>query len=241
MSNNTPETKMSENDKKVQVESLNDMTAEDVYKKVYGDDVVNQGQNRQDEMKRRIEETKDPEIPEVGFVNRGLDVETNARLSFFANEKIYPNDWTNSTLNLLESWYTACRKSSAKHADAARACRKKHRQLSIPTLFIGAVGTALSFFSAGDVCDPDDDGSENIKYAVAAFTAAIAILGGIASLYSFNQKMSENISAAGNFANLGRRIETQIFLPNHLRAPAEVILTDVGSSFEHLTNTSPLL
>lgn len=238
MSNNQEEKVVNE---KVDVEVLDDMTARDVYDKVYGKDVVDRGLERQKDMLKRMKEETDVEIPAIGFVNKGLDVDTNARLSFFANEKVYPNDWTNSTLNLLESWHTACKKASLKHADAARVCRKKHRQLAIPTLFVGAIGTAISFFSAGEVCDPDDDGSENLKIAVAVFTTSIAVLGGIGQLYSFNQKMTENIGASGSFANLGRRIETQIFLPNHLRAPAEVTLTDVGSSFEHLVNTSPLL
>ena len=139
-----------------------------------------------------------------GFRNKGLEIDTNARLSVFAKENIFPNDWTESTMNLLEAWRTACVKSAEKHANAARTARRKHRQLSIPSLIIGTVGTALSFFSAGEACNPDDDGSEDLKYAVAAFTSAIAILGGIASLYSFSEKMQQNISAAGNFANLAR-------------------------------------
>ena len=230
--------------KRIDIENKN---TEDILKEVYGEDVIAQAKEKEDSFRREIiaqakEENGDiKKKTEKGFVNRGLDVDTNARLSVFAKEKVFENDWTESTMNLLESWRTASKKSSEKHANAARKARRRHRQLSIPTLIIGASGTALSFFSAGEVCDPDDDGSENLKYAVAAFTAAIAILGGIASLYSFNQKMSENISAAGNFANLARRIEVQIFLPNHLRAPSEVVLTDAGGEFANLTNTSPLL
>lgn len=224
---------------KVEVEKIDveNKSASDIFDQVYGKETMEKAQQKTNELYNNMKASKEAK----GFVNQGLEVDTNARLSVFASEKVFENDWTESTLNLLESWRTACKHSSEKHANAARACRKKHRQLSIPTLLIGAVGTALSFFSAGDVCDPDDDSSENLKYAVAGFTACIAVLGGIASLYSFNQKMSENISASGNFANLARRCEVQIFLPNHLRAPAEVVLTETGGEFASLTNTSPLL
>ena len=227
-------TEMKEPIKTVDIENK---TTQDIFSQVYGKETVKQAEEKTNDLfnKTKLQKSKS------GFVNRGLDVDTNARLSVFAQENIFPNDWTESTMNLLESWRTACVKSSEKHANAARAARRKHRQLSIPTLIIGTVGTALSFFSAGEPCNPDDDGSEDLKYAVAAFTSAIAILGGIASLYSFSEKMQQNISAAGNFANLARRMEVQIFLPNHLRAPAEVVLTDVGSEFASLTNTSPLL
>ena len=216
---------------------IENKTTKDIFSQVYGKEILKQAERTENELfeKAKLEKTRS------GFRNKGLEIDTNARLSVFAKENIFPNDWTESTMNLLEAWRTACVKSAEKHANAARTARRKHRQLSIPTLIIGTVGTALSFFSAGEPCNPDDDGSEDLKYAVAAFTSAIAILGGIASLYSFSEKMQQNISASGNFANLARRMEVQIFLPNHLRAPAEVVLTDVGSEFASLTNTSPLL
>ena len=230
--NKTEMTEMTEPMKTVDIENK---SAKDIFAQVYGDDIIKQAEVKNDLFKKaKLEKSKS------GFVNKGLDVDTNARLSVFAKEVVFPNDWTESTMNLLEAWRTACVKSSEKHANAARVARRKNRQLSIPSLIIGTVGTALSFFSAGEACNPEDE-SQDLKYAVAAFTSAIAILGGISSLYSFSEKMQQNISAAGSFANLARRMEVQIFLPNHLRAPAEVVLTDVGSEFASLTNTSPLL
>ena len=180
-------------------------------------------------------------LQQKGFVNKGLDVETNARLSVFEKEKIYPNQWTESTLNLLESWMSKARKASGAHGNAARGCRKKHRMLSLPTLLVGAVASALAFFSAGDTCDPDDDGSNGLKYATAIMTSGLAVLGGVSALYSFSEKMSQNIVASGNFANLATRIEVCIFLPNELRAHSEVALTDFSAQYEHLVETSPLL
>ena len=178
---------------------------------------------------------------QLGYVNRGLEVETNVRLSQFSKEKIYAGQWTESTMNLLESWMSKARKASDRHAIAARKCRSKHRMLAIPTLFVGATASALAFFSAGDTCDPDDDGSNSLKYTTAVMTSALAVMGGIAALYSFSEKQSQNNVAAGNFANLATRIEVQIFLPNELRANSEVALTDFGSQLEHLISTSPLL
>jgi len=180
-------------------------------------------------------------LQQRGFVNQGLNVETNARLSMFEKEKIYPNQWTESTLNLLESWMSKARSASVAHAAAARVCRKKHRMLSLPTLVVGAVASALAFFSAGDTCDPDDSGTDALKYSTALFTSGLAILGGVAALYSFSDKMSQNIVASGNFANLATRIEVQIFLPNELRANSEVTLTDFSAQFENLVQVSPLL
>ena len=186
------------------------------------------------ELKNKLKQQK-------GFVNKGLEVETNARLSQFSKEKIYPGQWTESTMNLLESWMSKSRKASALHGNAARGCRTKHRMLAIPTLIVGATASALAFFSAGDTCDPNDDGSNGLKYTTAILTSTLAVMGGIGALYSFAEKQSQNIVASGNFANLATRIEVQIYLPNELRANSEVVLTDFSAQYEHLVETSPLL
>jgi len=176
-----------------------------------------------------------------GFVNAGLEVETNARLSKFEQEKVYDNMWTNSSLNLLESWLKKSRGRSTAHVAAAKGARYKHRLLTIPTLFVGATASALAFFSAGDTCNPDDDGSNALKYSTAVLTSILAIMGGIGTLYSFSEKMSQNIMAAGAFDGLASRIETQIFLPNALRSQVEVCLVDFSSQLEHLIESSPLI
>lgn len=206
----------------------------DLFRKKYDEAIDVEGQIVQKEMQNRI-------LTQEGFVNKGLEVSTNARLSQFEQEKIYPNMWTESTLNLLESWRKKARDASKAHVRAARSARHKHRMLSIPTLFVGATASAMAFFSAGDTCDPNDDGSDTLKYLTAVMTSGLAVLGGIASLYSFSEKMSQNITAAGAYANLATRIEVAIFLPNALRAHSEVVLTDMSSSYEHLVETSPLL
>lgn len=178
-----------------------------------------------------------------GFVNRGLEVDTNARLSMFEKEKIYPNEWTDSSMNLVESWLKICRDNAEKYADAARKARSMNRVLSVPTIILGTLATALSFWSAGsDPCSGDDDGDElGIKVGVAALTSGVAVLGGVNSLYSFNEKMSRCISAAGAFTNLARRIEIQVYIANHLRAQSEVVLTDFSAELASLVQHSPLL
>lgn len=178
-----------------------------------------------------------------GFVNRGLDVETNARLSVFDKEKIYPNEWTNSSMNLIESWLKICRDNATKYAAAARKARSMNRLIAVPTIILGTLATALSFWSAGsDPCSGDDDEDElGIKIGVAALTSGVAVLGGVNSLYSFSEKMSRCISAAGSFTNLARRIEIQVYLANHLRAHSEVVMTDFSAELASLVQHSPLL
>lgn len=131
--------------------------------------------------------------------------------------------------------------NAAKAAKAAKAARHKNRVLAILTLFVGAAASALAFFSAGDTCDPDDDGSNALKYTTAVLTSALAVMGGIGSLYSSSEKMPQHITAAGGFANLATRIEVTVFLPNALRSQVEVCLVDFSSQFKHLVETSPLL
>jgi len=107
-------TEMTEPMKTVDIENK---SAKDIFAQVYGDDIIQQAEVKNDLFKKaKLEKSKS------GFVNRGLDVDTNARLSVFAKEAVFPNDWTESTMNLLEAWRTACVKSSEKHANAAR-CR----------------------------------------------------------------------------------------------------------------------
>lgn len=176
-----------------------------------------------------------------GFVNEGLDVKTNARLSIFEKEKLYPNMWTESSMNLLESWLVKCEDAAEAHTNAAKGSRTKNRQVAIPSICLGASATALAFFSVGDSCDVDDNGPGAISISVAVLTSALSVLGGISSLYSFSEKQSKHIAAAGSFTNLARKIQVCIFLPMSLRAQCEVVLTDVSAEFANLVNTSPLL
>lgn len=208
----------------------------DLFRKTYGSATIDDAQARTAKRKDNLrQESKD-------FVNKGLEVATNARLSHFENEKVYANEWTNSCLDVMEAHLLECQKSAAAHMEAARACRRKHRMLSIPLIVIGTAATALSFLSAGAVCSSDeDDSGDGVKYSVAALTSIVSIGTGISALYSFSNKMTQHVAAGGAFTNLARRIRCQLFLPNHLRAHAEVCLVDFGAEQSHLVNTSPLL
>lgn len=114
--------------------------------------------------------------------------------------------------------------------------------LSIPTIIIGTTATALSFLAAGDtLCEPGSDDGDGLKYGVAVFTLFVSVLGGVATLYSFHSKMSQNISAAGNFENLARRAQVKIYTPDKLWQHSELCLEVIAAEFAHLTTSSPLL
>jgi hypothetical protein len=211
------------------------------YRENYGEATMAQAKDRAERMIENIKKG-DPRQASKGYVNEGLEVATNARLSYFENEKVYANQWTNSCLNVLEAQLLECQKSAAAYGAAAVEARAKHRKLSIPLIVVGTAATALSFLSAGEACDPDDgDGGNGVKYTVAVLTSIVTVGSGISALYSFSNKMTECIAASGAFTNLARRIRTQLFLPNALRSQAEVCLVDFGAEHAHLVNTSPLL
>ena len=210
----------------------------DAFVKSYGTAAVQDAAVRTDRMMQDMEDKRNQS---KGFVNQGLEVDTNARLSVFAKEKVYDGDWTASTLNLLEAWYKQCKDSASAYAAAARAARTKHRMITIPTIIAGTAATALSFFSAGDTCDPDQQDENGLKYSVALLTSLVSVLGGISALYSFKSKVDACITAAGSFENLARRAQLQTFLPNSLRAHSELVLTEVSIEFGSLTANSPLL
>ena len=210
----------------------------DAFVKSYGTAAVQDASERTDRMMKDIEGKRQQS---KGFVNQGLTLETDARLSVFAKEEVYPGDWTASTLNLLEAWYKQCKDSAAAYAEAARGARKKHRMITIPTIIAGTAATALSFFSAGDTCDPDQEDENGLKYSVALLTSMVSVLGGVSALYSFKSKVDACINAAGNFENLARRCQLQIYLSNDLRAHSELVLTEVSIEFGSLTMNSPLL
>lgn len=222
-----------------------------LFEQVYGKDIADKAQLTLNELKSEQNSTSSSssvrrvfssEKSRKDFLNSGLDVDTNARLSVFNKEKIYDGDWTESTLNLLESMMKKCDDSANAYAAAARAARSKHRMASIPLIFIGTVATAVSFFTAGDACEPDDgDDNENLKYILAVLTGSLTIGTGLTALYSFQAKMDACINAAGNFENLARRARMQIFLPNKLRAHSELVLSEISADLANLTTTSPLL
>ena len=221
-------------------------TAEEVFEKVHGSKLMDQASVKIEELRSKSKEPKQEQ--EMGPKEdsrkntQGLDVITNARMSFMDRQKVFAGGWNESSLDLLEALFTECTKKSAAYAEAARASRKKHRMLSIPTLIIASAATATSFFAAGDSCNPDslDDG-EGLKIAVAVLTSVTAVLGGIAALYSFDSKTANCISAAGSFDSLAKETQIQMFLPNDLKGPVEVVINGVSAEACHLTNTSPLL
>lgn len=210
----------------------------DIFVRTYGTTAVEEGKARARNMLNELETKKQSS---KGFVNEGLEVQTNARLSEFAKEKMYPGDWNNSCLNLLESWYHTCKESAKAQGNAARSARSKHRWVSIPTIIAGTAATALSFFSAGDTCDPDQEEDDGLKYTVAILTSIVSILGGVSVLYSFQNKFTNCLAASGNFENLARRAQIQIYLPPSLRAHSELVLSEIASEFSSLTSNSPLL
>lgn len=163
------------------------------------------------------------------------------RLSAFEAEKVFANDWTNASLDMLENLQKQCRDKSEAYAKAARQARWRHRMVSIPSIVIASFATATSFFSAGSTSDDDEESATVMKVTVALLTSATAILHGIAHLYSFDSKTTACIAAAGNFDSLAKQAQMQIYLPNKLRGPAEVVLTEISAEYCHLTNTSPLL
>jgi hypothetical protein len=208
----------------------------DIFAQEYGTEVMAQAKTNQERLARISSKTR------KHTVDPGLQVGTNARLSQFAKEKLYENDWNNSVLDLVESICYECEESSKAHAKAARACRQKNRLLMIPSIVVATAATSASFFAAGNACGDDgEDENESLKYVVACLTALVGIMSGIASVYDFKAKVERNIAAAGAFANLARRAKIIIFLPQHLKPNSEVALTEISAEQAHLTNSSPLL
>ncbi|CAM9902051.1 unnamed protein product [Pylaiella littoralis] len=201
------------------------------------------GQKLMTQASKKVDELVHKQHPKTTYSteNKGLELTTNARLSRFEAEKIFANGWSNTSLDLLEALFTECKKKTVAYADAARASRKKHRMLSIPSLVIASAATATSFFAAGTECSAESDDSGGLKVAVAMLTSVTAVLAGVAALYSFDSKTTACIAASGNFDSLSKKTQIQIYLTNELRGPVEVVINDVSSEFCHLTNTSPLL
>ncbi|CAM9934912.1 unnamed protein product [Ectocarpus sp. 12 AP-2014] len=208
-----------------------------IFAQEYGADTMTQARENRERLARITSKTN------KHAVDPGLQVGTNARLSHFEKEKLYQNDWNNSVLDLMENLLYECTQSSKAHAEAARGCRRKYRMLMIPSIIVATAATSASFFAAGGSPCGEDGGSDDdgLKYVVASLTALVGIMSGIASVYNFKSKMSENIAASGAFANLARRCKIICFLPIHLKPNSEVALTDISAEQAHLTSSSPLL
>ncbi|CAM9204109.1 unnamed protein product [Pylaiella littoralis] len=166
----------------------------------------------------------------------------DARLSKFSRQVMYEGSWTEQTLDLLETWVSACKESAAAHSAAAKIAQNKYRMISIPIIVIGSAATGLSYFAAGDSCDPDHvEASAGLRYSVALLTSIVTILSGVNSLYNFSSKTQAHIAASGSFSNLARRGDLQTWLPNGRRGESEVVLTDISAEYASLTTSSPLL
>lgn len=191
---------------------------------------------------KSAEEKKASNLNPSFFVNEGLCIGTNARLSKFGEQKVFENGWTETSLDYLESLYSSCKRKCEAYANAARESRSKHRLITIPGLVIGSMATATSFFSAGTSCSDDSNqASDSMKTFVAVLTAMSSVIAGVTALYAHQPKTTACIAAAGGFDSLAKKAQIQIYLPNELRGPVEVVINDIAAEFCHLTNTSPLL
>lgn len=224
----------------VDVDLENFDVTNDLFRKTYGSETIDDAKARTARMADELKEKTGKETRKSKF---NMDTMLkDARLSQFEKQKRYPGGWTEFSLDLAELWYHKCVKASEKHASMARQCRKKFRMISIPTIIVGTAATALSFFSAGgDSCDSDGEDTSGLKYGVAVLTSFVSIMSGINALYDFNKKTQENVLASSQYANLARRTSLQIYLPNESRGQCEVVLTDVSAEYASLCASSPLL
>lgn len=164
------------------------------------------------------------------------------RLSVFERQRAFENGWTKGGLDLVEGWLIKSNEGAENHSKAALVCRRKHRCIAVPSIVIGSVASALSFFSAGDECSSTSSGSSSaLKYTSAIFTSAITIMGAVSELYSFNQLMTQHMVHSGLYMDLSQEIEKAIFIPNDMKRNFEVVLTDLSAKFSHIMQTAPLL
>ena len=157
-------------------------------------------------------------------------------------EAVYANQWTASSLGLVETWFNKCERAAEDHTAAAVAARKMHVKVAFPSIVLGAAATGLAFFSVGDECDESSRTETTaISISLAVLTSAFSVLGGLSSLFALSERMSLHTTAAANFLSLARKIQLVLFLPMEIRSPCEVVLSDISGEYLSIIQNSPII
>jgi len=156
-------------------------------------------------------------------------------LSVFNRDTIYQSDWSNLSVSIIETWLRSCSLRSQAHLEEGRIYKKRSIAFKIPEMLTSGGATAMAFWAAGT----GEATSTTVRMIVAVFACTSTILKGLDAFLDFAGLEHRHNTASNDYSRLCRKIEVNIFTPNHLKPNIQAFMEEISLTYSHTLSTSP--
>jgi len=156
-------------------------------------------------------------------------------LSVFHKDAVYQSDWTNLSVSIIETWLRSCSLRSQAHLEEGHLYKKRSIAFKIPEMLTSGGATAMAFWAAGT----GEATSTTIRLIVAILACTSTILKGLDAFLDFSGLEHRHNTASNDYSRLCRKIEVNIFTPNHLKPNIQAFMEEISLTYSHTLSTSP--
>lgn len=140
--------------------------------------------------------------------------------------------WNNQFEDLLETWMHKAYGYRWIHDTCSKFYRKKNRLISIPTLLLSTVMSAVSFSSSGS-SDPE---SQLMGYFQSGLSVASTILIAMQNFLKFESEFEKHTILSQSFSTYYREIQSILVMPREYRDNPIEIINNKRLEYDRLLN-----
>ena len=147
-------------------------------------------------------------------------------------EEVEDATWNNQFEDLLETWMHKAYGYRWIHDTCSKFYRKKNRLISIPTLLLSTVMSAVSFSSSGS-SDPE---SQLMGYFQSGLSVASTILIAMQNFLKFESEFEKHAILSQAFSTYYREIQSILVMPREYRDNPIEIINNKRLEYDRLLN-----
>lgn len=160
---------------------------------------------------------------------------TMPTMSIFEKQRVYNNEWSNSSLSLVKKWIGECKIRNQKHIKKACSCKFKFNLVSVPSIVTGSLATALAFWAIGE----KDGASYEVRVTLAFLSSVATMFKGVERLFNFKEEEHLNLNSAYSYEELIRNMEMIVFVGNKTRSPLDITFKEISMKFSSIVSQAP--
>jgi hypothetical protein len=140
--------------------------------------------------------------------------------------------WNNQFEDLLETWMHKAYGYRWLHDTCSKFYRKRNRIISIPTLLLSTIMSAVSFSSSGS----NSDESELMAYFQSGLSVTATILIAMQNFLKFQSEYEKHTMLSQSFATYYREIQSTLVMPREYRDNPIEIINNKRLEYDRLLN-----
>lgn len=141
----------------------------------------------------------------------------------------------NTSMSLLETWLRACSIRSQVHLEMSYLYHRRSYFITVPEILAGGAATGMAFWSVGS----GEGSPRSVRLVVAALSCVSMVLKSLESVFQFTDMANRHTKASDSYSELCRKIEVNVFTPNHLRQNAQLFMEEVSLKYSQTLSSSP--